>query len=220
MNLQAHAENDCRAAPTRAPRTLVRAFAISLAAHLLLLWPAQRPNVRPLLSATLRPGAVHPPSEPARPATAPAVQARESARAIPMRDRAAASPTERAPARTRRAEAVAAAPEAAPPAETIDADSLRSYRIALALNARRFRVYPEQAIARRESGTVELRVQMQAGAGAGRVELLRSSGHAALDRQAEQMLSRAIYATVLPEPLRGRSFAFDMPVEYSLPDER
>jgi len=100
--------------------------------------------------------------------------------------------------------------------EAIDTDGLRSYRIALALAARRFREYPAQAVERGESGIVVLRVAMPGEVGAGRVELLRSSGHAVLDGEAQAMLTKAVHASLLPESLRGRAFSFEMPVEFSL----
>lgn len=110
-----------------------------------------------------------------------------------------------------------AAVHADPTDDAIDADGMRSYRMAIAISAQRYRSYPEQAIARGESGTVALRVAVAGNASRGRVDLMRSSGSDALDREARAMLSKAVLATDLPESLRGRTFAFDMPVEYSLP---
>ncbi|HNA02237.1 MAG TPA: TonB family protein [Rhodocyclaceae bacterium] len=203
-----------------ARRRLAVALVLSALAHLLLLWPAPVADVRPRLSATLRSS---PPAEreEAVAQAVPAVIAVPSSVPVP---RAPPRPAQSvAAARTPHAERASATPVAtvatAMPAvdETIDADGLRSYRIALALAARRFRDYPAQSIERGESGTVALRVALLGGAGAGRVELLRTSGYAALDGEAQAMLTKAVHATLLPETLRGRAFSFEMPVEFMLP---
>jgi len=109
---------------------------------------------------------------------------------------------------------------AAGPAEQltiVDAESLRSYRLALALSARRFYRYPPQAIDLGLAGTAQVRIAFGQNGLPGRVDLIRSSGHDALDREARQMLARAAQATMLPGALRGQAFSIDFPVEFSLP---
>ncbi len=98
----------------------------------------------------------------------------------------------------------------------VDAEGLRSYRLALALNARRFHQYPPQAVEDGLAGTAQVRVAVTSNGLPGRVDLLRSSGHDALDREARDMLARAAQVTALPETLRGLAFAVDLPVEFSL----
>ena len=206
------------------PRRLVWAMAVSLLAHVLLLWPSSVRTVRPLLHASLRPGPVSLPAPAAvMPAGAPPAQAPSravpavppvAARKTPVRPKsvpdAAASPASRTAL-----SAVAADPvELAP---LVDAESLRSYRLALALNARRFHQYPPTAIEQGHAGTAQVRIAVANNGLPGRVDLIRSSGHDALDREAREMLARAAQATVLPDALRGHAFAVDLPVEFSLP---
>ena len=51
-------------------------------------------------------------------------------------------------------------------------------------------------------------------AGTPAVSLLTGSGHAALDRAALEMMSRAAAGTALPGALQGRDFTTDIAVEY------
>ena len=51
-------------------------------------------------------------------------------------------------------------------------------------------------------------------AGPPAVSLLAGSGHAALDRAALDMMSRATAATALPGALHGRAFTTDIALEY------
>lgn len=109
---------------------------------------------------------------------------------------------------------VAIAPAVAPPGP--DASGLRQFRLALAGEARRFRSYPEAARRAGLSGTAEVRVAVEAGGAARTAELSRSSGHAALDAAALEMLSKAAPRAALPESLRGQSFAVLLPVVFEV----
>jgi protein TonB len=97
-----------------------------------------------------------------------------------------------------------------------DASGLRQFRLALAGEARRFRSYPEAARRAGLSGTAEVRVTVEAGGAARSAELSRSSGHAALDAAALEMLSKAAPRAPLPESLRGQSFAVLLPVMFEV----
>lgn len=201
-------------------------MAISLFAHVALLWPSATRTVRPLLHASLRPGpvslaAVSAPAPPLvspqpvlPPRVVPVVPAVPTALARRMPQRPKAPPEALPPA----ASAVPAAPPVAPPdtPAAVDAEGLRSYRLALALNARRFHQYPPQAVEDGLAGTAQVRVAVASNGLPGRVDLLRSSGHDALDREAREMLARAAQVTRLPDTLRGQAFAVDLPVEFSL----
>lgn len=105
---------------------------------------------------------------------------------------------------------------ALPASAGLDADGLRSYRLALAREARRHKRYPARAIEAGWEGTAELRVSVSARA-APTVHLLRSSGHAALDAAALDMLGMAIPVTALPAALKGQEFSVDLPVVFELP---
>lgn len=109
---------------------------------------------------------------------------------------------------------VAIAPAAAPAGP--DASGLRQFRLALAGEARRFRSYPEAARRAGLSGTAEVRVAVAAGGAARSAELVRSSGHAALDAAALEMLGKAAPRAPLPESLRGQSFAVLLPVVFEV----
>lgn len=105
------------------------------------------------------------------------------------------------------------------PAETAsgpDSAGLRQFRLALAGEARRFRIYPDAARRTGLSGTVEVRVAVMAG-GAGRfTELAHSSGHALLDAAAVEMVSKAAPLAPLPDSLRGHDFAVLLPIVFEI----
>lgn len=111
------------------------------------------------------------------------------------------------------------APAFDPPEQSAlaDAESLRSYRLALALSARHFYQYPPEAIELGLAGTANVRIAFLRNGLLGRVDLIRSSGHDALDREAREMLARAARTTALPDTLRGQAFSMDFPVEFALP---
>jgi len=100
------------------------------------------------------------------------------------------------------------------PRESVSGDALRQFRLALALEARRFKRYPRLARERGWEGTVEVVVVL--GAAGGSASLQRSSGYAQLDEQGVEMLNRALAATPVPEALRGREWRLVLPVQFSL----
>lgn len=99
-----------------------------------------------------------------------------------------------------------------------DANGLRQYRMALASEARRWRRYPEAARRGELTGTAEVRVAIEAGGAARRAELSRSSGHAALDDAALEMLQMAVARAELPPSLNGLNFAVLLPVVFAVED--
>ena len=105
---------------------------------------------------------------------------------------------------------------AAGPADGIDANGLRSYRIGLAREASSHRSYPPLARERGWSGTAEIEVDVPREGAPRQVVLARSSGHDILDRAALAMMSRAAAAAALPDSLRGRAFAVRLPVVFDL----
>lgn len=106
-------------------------------------------------------------------------------------------------------------PESGP----LDADALRSYRIALATQAKRFKRYPAQATAAGWAGTVDVRVSVLSGGRAAPADLVRSSGYEVLDRAALAMMDAAAQRVVVPAALRGQAFVVTLPVLYSLEDQ-
>jgi protein TonB len=104
-----------------------------------------------------------------------------------------------------------------PSTGTLDADALRSYRIALAAQARRFKRYPPQAMAAGWEGTAEVRLSLPS-AGKPTVDLARSAGQAVLDRAAVTMIDAAAARVAVPASLQGREFSITLPVMFSLND--
>lgn len=222
------------------------ALAASLALHLLLLWPAvQRERTDAAgqpLSVVLQAvaGEPHEASPSAAAPPRPLRRAADAAHASPMLAPqpapqvpvAAASPSPGAtPALTADAPSRSGgAPSPAGPARAVaagaasgspapDPDGVRQYRMALAVEARRFRRYPERALAEDVSGTVEVRVAVGAGGQPQEVALARSSGSGALDEAALEMMRRAAPRAAVPEPLRRRAFAVDLPVVFDVSSE-
>jgi len=119
---------------------------------------------------------------------------------------------------TQRATLTPATVALATPVETRgpDAAGLRQYRLALAGEARRFRRYPDTARREGITGTAEVRVTVAATGMARQAELARSSGHAALDAAALEMLRQAAARALLPESLRGQDFVVLLPVVFAV----
>lgn len=103
-------------------------------------------------------------------------------------------------------------------AATISVDGVRQYRLNLALEARRFKRYPELARERGWEGVVVVVVNTAAGATAPLVSLSQSSGFDQLDQAALELLETAVQTAVLPESLHGRQFGLTLPVDYRLGD--
>ncbi|WIM06646.1 MAG: energy transducer TonB [Candidatus Nitricoxidivorans perseverans] len=214
------------------PGDLWRALAVSLALHGLLLWPAPSPREaagaadRPL-TATLRaadapaiapadiPAGPRRARPPATPSSIPEVVDRSGVpevAAAPLKSESAAAPAGTfAP--------IAAAMPSVSVGTGPDAEGLRSYRLSLAVQARRFKQrYPAGALEAGWSGTAEVRVTVDADAAVHGVELIRHSGHGVLDEAALELLRQAAPATPVPASLRGHAFAVNLPVVFELPE--
>jgi protein TonB len=202
--------------------TLWKALAVSLAVHGLLLaatWPASRGTggVNTPLLATLRIPTIQ-----ALPPESPQGAAHPSAPLLTTEAPVSAPPPAKPTAddsstaeNARRSEAVGgAAVSAAPAGDGLDTEGLRSYRIALATRFRKF--YPPKAIEAGWVGTAEVLVAVAADGTIPQVKVVRSSGHEALDNAALDMLRQAAPTTPLPETLRGRAFAVNLPVTFEL----
>lgn len=211
------------------------ALAISLALHFLLLWPSPSvPDIDdplPTLMATLRqPSVPAPPASPVR---------REAPSVEPERHRQAATaptptPTIAAPSTAPltaavlprseissapTATAAAAAPVAALAAPPSDGsvEGMRQYRLALAVEARRYKRYPLRALDAGIGGTAEVRIEVADGRTT-EVTLARPSGDASLDAAALDMIRKAAPRAAVPETLRRRSFAVSLPIVFD-PEE-
>ena len=145
------------------------------------------------------------------PAPAPVVSAPSSPLSIMPREPSAAATTP---------SSLAASAASATLTSAVDvgsfAEGLRVYRIALATQARRFKRYPAQAQAAGWGGTVEVRLDLSAGALTPALSLARSSGHEALDRAALAMVDAGIARVRPSDALRERGFTLMLPVLFEL----
>lgn len=95
------------------------------------------------------------------------------------------------------------------------AELVRQYRLSLARSARPLKAYPPLAQSNGWEGTVVVTVMQTASPGPPRIALEKSSGHALLDRQALEMVEKAVSQAVLPEGLRGQVMSLSLAVVYS-----
>ena len=190
---------------------LGRALAWSLMFHGFVLLPAVLPMVQPwwrtggegMLRATLRGRALLP---------TPAVAQVPKAVAAPV------SPQSLSPVSVPSTVAAAganAAPTVNANNEGVDAESLRAYRMTLAVQARRYWHYPPEARQGRQQGTVLLRISVLPSS-VGTVAVEQSSGYPRLDEAALSMVRQAQSGAVLPEALRDRAFSMTLPLVFSL----
>jgi len=98
-------------------------------------------------------------------------------------------------------------------------DSLRTYRIAVATQAKRFKRYPAQAMASGWEGSADIRVEVGSDGRPRPASVTRSSGHELLDRAALATIEAGALRARLPESLRGKAFAVVLPVFFNLDDE-
>jgi protein TonB len=117
-------------------------------------------------------------------------------------------------------------PQTAPPppapaalaerAAEFDRKLLATYRLEIIQLARQFKRYPPIARENNWEGRAEVRLSFAPGGRRPSVDLIKSSGYPILDRQAIDTLAKAVVP--LPEALRGRQFALDVPVIFNLDD--
>lgn len=163
--------------------------------------PENRPPVTPAESSVSAVNAVPP---------APTV-------AAPVAMSMPASPAQSLPAVSADVPGVASAPaSAAPVNDGLDANALRGYRLALAIQARRFKRYPAQAQAQAWAGTAEVRLALAAGGHPEVATLTKSSGYEVLDRAALEMMNAAVQRTPVPAMLQTQAFSVTLPVVFNL----
>ncbi|MGH8674057.1 MAG: TonB family protein [Burkholderiales bacterium] len=101
-------------------------------------------------------------------------------------------------------------------AERADAGTLAQYRLALIGAARLYKRYPRVALDNNWQGKVEVRIAIGAGGAISMLSVRTSTGHHVLDQQALEMIEMAKAMAQIPPALRGREFAVDIPVIFSL----
>ncbi|MBS1197961.1 MAG: TonB family protein [Proteobacteria bacterium] len=104
------------------------------------------------------------------------------------------------------------------------AEGLRAYRLALGREARRLKLEYDRKYSQIErdlqkgwEGRVEMNVRTDSTGTT--VLLTRSSGHATLDDQALDLISRAVRHTALPDSLRGQHFLLPVALEFEINKE-
>ena len=102
---------------------------------------------------------------------------------------------------------------------SLDADSLRRYRLALARETRRAWVYPQQALMHKLEGTTEIRLELLAGGRFAAAQIEKSSGHPTLDDAALKIITNAANAAPVPNSLLGEPVSILLPVLFSIGSE-
>jgi protein TonB len=232
-----------------ATRRLRYAIAASLVLHLLALWPDHvrqlTQDAPSLLHATLR---TRPQPQPASdPPTAPVPLPARTPRAPAASAPVLAAPALMPDTPLLEASRPAPVPQVPPPAETgakpapatvssgpaamsggllIEgkasgevANGLRGFRLAVAVQARRFKRYPAQAMASGWAGTAEVRIEVGSDGRPRPAAITRSSGYDELDRAALVTIDAGALRARLPESLRGKAFAVVLPVVFNLDEE-
>ena len=92
----------------------------------------------------------------------------------------------------------------------VDGDAMRAYVLNVAVVVTRV-----VAGAPRDAGKIgRVRLRATIGPGLRGVEVLVSSGQAALDEEARALVARALAAALMPDALKGRVVRFDVPVSF------
>jgi periplasmic protein TonB len=100
----------------------------------------------------------------------------------------------------------------------VDADALQRYRLALGVEARKVRRYPEVSRARGQEGVCEVMVVLSRTGGEPVVIAGRSSGSQTLDEAALTMTRVAVERTPVPSELQGRNLKIPLRIRFSLDD--
>jgi periplasmic protein TonB len=98
----------------------------------------------------------------------------------------------------------------------VDAAVLREYGAVVSSAVAKKKVYPRLAMMRHWQGTTDLKLQIAADGAMKSLSVARSSGFDVLDEQAMKMVKDALPLPNLPDALRGREFAIDIPVAFKL----
>lgn len=102
--------------------------------------------------------------------------------------------------------------------EGIEADALNRYRLALGVEARKARRYPEVSRTRGQEGTCEVFVVLSRTGGVPVVLAGKSSGTPTLDEGALVMVRIAAERTAVPQELQGRNLKIPLRIRFSLDD--
>lgn len=218
---------------------------ISLFVHALWLWPAAPPIVdamgqrggaslqaelrRPLASALPEPPASV--SRPDRSRAAPVVLPQRVLAAPAAHVRTALPPSVPGPAAVQSAPLAVTAPDAAGgsgarigaptvpliASRGLDAGAVRAYRIGLARQLAGLRDRLQMAAAAHADAQAKIAIAVDAGGFVERVEVVESSGRAALDAQLQAAVREAVDAAPVPAALQGQAFVIVLALELGAP---
>lgn len=145
----------------------------------------------------------------------PAQPAAEPAPALP------AAPPAPAPQATGvRADLAPASAAALAAASGPDPGSVARFRLELMEIARRYKRYPRIAQENNWEGRVELRIAFAENGAMSSLTVKKGAGRAVLDDAAQGMIRSAQAQATIPPALRGKAFVLEIPVDFSLKDER
>ena len=231
----------------RWPESLRWAVSISLAIHLLIIFPLAFYLYTPIampqapLSAVLRgagdtaqmattdarhiaplsAGEAKKPTPPVK--NAPLIKTKNSERptevvkpTAPTQVGVAQGDAAVAPNTASKAGTLGGAPESA--RDGVDADALQRYRLALGVEARKARRYPEVSRARGQEGVCEEIIVLSKGGGVPVVVQGRTSGSQTLDEAAFTMTRLAAERTPVPTELQGRNLKIPLRIRFTLDD--
>ena len=95
--------------------------------------------------------------------------------------------------------------------------ALQLYSARLLQVGRKLGSYPQEAVARRLEGTAQVMVTIAADGSLKQQQLVRSSGHEALDAHAFAILEKAVPLAELPSALKNSQFAVLVTFVFALP---
>jgi protein TonB len=104
------------------------------------------------------------------------------------------------------------------PPPALDPAVLREYGTMVSTAVAKKKVYPRLAVMRHWQGVTDLKLQIAVDGAVKSLSITRSSGYEVLDDQAMKMVKDALPLPNVPEALRGREFAIDIPVAFKLQD--
>ena len=173
--------------------------------------PAATPAVEPEVKPAVQPPTMKPVPSP-RPA--PVVEAAPQAPSRPAPEAPVAPAPTAEPAQAAASQATPAAAPAARPGAEIDADSVGRFRLLVIEEARKLKRYPRAARDNNWEGRTRLRVAYGGDGRRSSIDVVRSSGHELLDREAIDTVGRT--DVPVPPALRGKEFAFEIEMIFNL----
>lgn len=102
--------------------------------------------------------------------------------------------------------------------DAVNADAVRQYRMALAIQMHRYKSYPIIAREQGREGRAEVALDIMSN-GLVSVGIVKSSGDEALDAQAMLMVEQGVGLLSLPEALRGKSLRLIFPLQFNLSED-